>query len=96
MSNPPESNWAQKLRQVEEQLQGFSETATNSSSNSLLNTFHNLPVVGKIAAGLVVLVIGLMALQLAWKIFVSFVSLCLLIGIVYLGYRFFFNANAAN
>lgn len=70
--------------------------AIESVLNQFLNWFNELPGTGKIVAGVVVFLAGTAILQAVLKLVVSAISLALLAGLVYFGYKFFVTNNSKN
>jgi len=64
--------------------------------NQFLNWFNELPGTGKIVTGVVVFLVGTAILQAVLKLVVSAISLVLLAGLVYFGYKFFVANSSKN
>ncbi|TAE53333.1 MAG: hypothetical protein EAZ76_04395 [Nostocales cyanobacterium] len=105
MTYQPEEDLQRRLQQLEAEINSFSSSQSqkieeNSANegkfnkiNSLLERgkiwFQSLSGVKKLVATGVLILLALSVLQTVFKLVTSVISLALLSGLVYLGYKFF-------
>ncbi|MEA5553705.1 hypothetical protein VB713_22455 [Anabaena cylindrica UHCC 0172] len=105
MNPQSEEELQRRLQKLEAEMNSFSPTQsqpegqkqTPTSGFAKLNSylersrswFQSLSRMKKLAVGGVVMVLGLLMLQTVFKLVTSVISLALLAGLVYLGYKFF-------
>lgn len=103
--NQPEEELQRRLQQLEAEMNSFSSNSTQTEEqqqpkefrftkfSSLLERaqiwFQGLSGVKKLVATGVVIFLALWLLQTVFKLVTSVISLALLSGLVYLGYKFF-------
>jgi hypothetical protein len=104
MNPQPEEDFQQRLRKLEAEIDSSSEKKTNSQQveqssvpsfsnvnsqlRQLSNWFNTLSGTGKIVVGSVGVLLGLAVVQAVFKFVTSAISLALLAGLVYFGYKF--------
>lgn len=104
-------NWEQKLQQLEAELNQTHSTMPIESQQPQSQTpavenfrrlrhqirdwFNGLPKVGKIAVAAIALVFGFSVLRTIFQLVVSIVSLAVIAGVVYLGYKFFIASDSS-
>jgi hypothetical protein len=104
MNPQPEEELQRRLQELEAQMNSFSpnpnqretQTQTNQNGFAKLNRhfersqiwFQSLSGMKKLAVAGVGIFLGLLVLQTVFKLVASVISLALLAGLVYLGYKF--------
>jgi hypothetical protein len=104
MNPQPEEDLQRRLQQLEAEMNSFSpnlnqqetQKQTNQTMFAKLNRylersqiwFQGLSGMKKLAVASVVIVLGLLVLQTVFRLVASVISLALLAGLVYLGYKF--------
>jgi hypothetical protein len=104
--NQPEDDLERRLQQLEAEIKSQSSVPDKNSPLSWLNWqpnfskiqlwFNGLPATNKLIVVGVSVILGLAIAQMVLKVVVSAISLALLAGLVYLGYKFFVSGNSQN
>lgn len=108
MNPQSEEDLQRRLKQLEADINSGSQQTTPKQSvqSSIFNWkqqvekgklwFQSLPSTGKLIFVAVVALLSLSIVQMVLRLVVSAISLALLAGLVYLGYKFFVSGNAQN
>ncbi|BAT53192.1 hypothetical protein NOS3756_21510 [Nostoc sp. NIES-3756] len=106
MNPQPEDDLQRRLQQLEAEMKSQSSVPDKNSPLSWLNWppnfqkikiwFNGLSGTNKLIVGSVSVILGLAIAQMVVKAVVSAISLALLAGLVYLGYKFFVSGNSQN
>ncbi|BAY39079.1 hypothetical protein NIES2111_34290 [Nostoc sp. NIES-2111] len=106
MNPQPEDDLQRRLQQLEAEMKSQSSVPDKNSPLSWLNWlpnfqkiqlwFNGLSGTNKLIVGGVSVILGLAIAQMVVKAVVSAISLALLAGLVYLGYKFFVSGNSQN
>ncbi|BCL38768.1 hypothetical protein [Nostoc sp. MS1] len=106
MSPQPEDDLERRLQQLEAEMKSQPSAPENNSPLSWLSWppnfqkiqvwFNGLSQTNKLIVGGVSVILGLAIAQMVVKAVVSAISLALLAGLVYLGYKFFVSGNSQN
>ncbi|MEJ1930677.1 hypothetical protein WDZ92_10355 [Nostoc sp. NIES-2111] len=106
MNPQPEDDLERRLQQLEAEMKSQSSVPDKNSPLSWLNWlpnfqkikiwFNGLSGTNKLIVGSVSVILGLAIAQMVVKAVVSAISLALLAGLVYLGYKFFVSGNSQN
>ncbi|MFB2772774.1 hypothetical protein ACE1AT_26405 [Pelatocladus sp. BLCC-F211] len=110
MNPQPEEDLQQRLRKLEAEIDSSSKKKTksqqveqssvpnfssvNSQLRQLSNWFNTLSGTGKIVVGSVGVLLGLAVVQAVFKFVASAISLALLAGLVYFGYKFIVSSSS--
>lgn len=106
MNPRPEDDLERRLQQLEAEIKSESSAPDKNSPLSWLNWqphvqkiqlwFNGLSATNKLIVVGVSVILGLAIAQMLLKVVVSAISLALLAGLVYLGYKFFVSGNSQN
>ncbi|WP_016949306.1 hypothetical protein [Anabaena sp. PCC 7108] len=112
MNPKSEEDWQRRLQKLEEEMNSFSTTPTQSETqqqtpssgfaklNSYLERsrlwFQSLAGIKKVAVAGLAIFLGFLVLQTVFKLVASVISLALLAVLVYLGYKFFVSNSFQN
>lgn len=110
MNPQPDEDLQQRLRKLEAEIDSSSGGKTksqqveqssvpnfssvNSQLQQLSNWFNSLSGTGKVVAGSVGVLLGLAVVQAVFKFVASAISLALLAGLVYFGYKFIVSSSS--